>query len=603
MNSSNPSRRCPPRDTRWCRPFRLAGIVSTALALLPVALPAASLTASLDRDTIFAGETANFSLAFEGGVPQNIPAPPAAPGLVFTHIGQSTQITFVNGRRSSSLTYNYLLRAAQPGDYVIPAISVAVDGTTLTSLPVKLKVLKQGETAPEADLAGKAAFLKLVVPKSQIYLGEVLPLEIRLYALHGRLVQAPQISQEGFTVGKMVQQQTTRTIVNNQYYNMAVFKSFVIGAKTGQLKLGPATLLLKVPHPQTRVDFWGEPLAWMDLTLQSDGTTIDVLPLPADNVPRDFTGAVGNYSLSATASTNTVTVGDPITLTVQIAGQGPIESLILSSIEHWKDFKTYPPVTKVETSDQFGLQGVKTFEQVVVPDTPQLTELPPIAFSFFDPDKKAYRTVVHPATPITVRPSTAPVAQPTVVAGTGQNRDEANTATDIVHIKTRPGTLAHIRPTLIQQAWFLVLQGVPLLAWIGAVVWRRREEKLAHNPRLRRRREVDRTIRDGLAELRRLAAGNQSEEFFATVFRLLQERLGERLDLPAFAITEAVIEERLSPRGTPADTLASVHELFQVCNQARYAPQRTSRELASLIPKVERALGDLQRIQSQAATP
>ena len=42
-----------------------------------------------------------------------------------------------------------------------------------------------------------------------------------------------------------------------------------------------------------------------------------------------------------------------------------------------------------------------------------------------------------------------------------------------------------------------------------------------------------------------LASGSliDSDQFFATLSRLLQEQLGERLDLPASAITEAVIEE------------------------------------------------------------
>ncbi|HKS35656.1 MAG TPA: hypothetical protein VJW76_00600, partial [Verrucomicrobiae bacterium] len=73
--------------------------------------------------------------------------------------------------------------------------------------------------------------------------------------------------------------------------------------------------------------------------------------------------------------------------------------------------------------------------------------------------------------------------------------------------------------------------------------------------------------------------------------------LGERLDMPASAITEAVLEEHLRPRGLAEETLKSLHELFQVCNQARYAPQRSSEELASLVPRVERALASLRRLK------
>jgi len=62
------------------------------------------------------------------------------------------------------------------------------------------------------------------------------------------------------------------------------------------------------------------------------------------------------------------------------------------------------------------------------------------------------------------------------------------------------------------------------------------------------------------------------------------------------AITEAVIDEHLRTRNVPDQTLTALHELFQICNQARYAPQRSSHELASFIPKVEATLSELQNI-------
>ncbi len=73
--------------------------------------------------------------------------------------------------------------------------------------------------------------------------------------------------------------------------------------------------------------------------------------------------------------------------------------------------------------------------------------------------------------------------------------------------------------------------------------------------------------------------------------------MGERLDLPASAITEAVIDERLRPDGVPETALQALEELFLTCNQARYAPQRSSSELASLVPKVEQMLRELQRLE------
>src|ERR1019366_8646518 len=75
--------------------------------------------------------------------------------------------------------------------------------------------------------------------------------------------------------------------------------------------------------------------------------------------------------------------------------------------------------------------------------------------------------------------------------------------------------------------------------------------------------------------------------------------LGERLDLPAPAITEAVLDD-LPQKNLRPETPALLHELFHACNQYRYTPERTSREMASLIPKVKAALQDL---RAMPATP
>jgi hypothetical protein len=109
---------------------------------------------------------------------------------------------------------------------------------------------------------------------------------------------------------------------------------------------------------------------------------------------------------------------------------------------------------------------------------------------------------------------------------------------------------------------------------------------------------VAQVVRQGLRDLHRLAAENNSDEFFATLVRLLQEQLGERLDMPASAITEAVIEERLRPRGVPEATLTSLRELFQTCNFARYAPVKSSQELAAMIPNIETVLRNLQEMKA-----
>jgi hypothetical protein len=301
--------------------------------------------------------------------------------------------------------------------------------------------------------------------------------------------------------------------------------------------------------------------------------------------------------MNVSAGPTNVAVGDPITIRVQLTGKGAFDTLNLPDQFTNEDFKAYPPSVKAtETSDQFGLQGSKTFEQVVVPQNAEVKELPPISFSFFDPEQASYHTLTQPALKLLVRPGAAS-PQPTITTANRRAEQESPPpAQDIVPIKTRLGTVAQIGAPLIEQPWFLALQSVPVLALISSVIIRRRADNYANNPKLRRQKQVAQIVRDGLIELQRFAAENKSDEFFAGLFRLLQEQLGERLNLPAFSITEAVIEEHLKPRHVPEATLNQVQQLFQSCNLARYAPIRSSQELAAFIPRLETTLRELQSL-------
>ena len=75
-----------------------------ALALLalfaPTGAPAATFTASLDRDTVTLGESATLSLACVGGTPRSVPTPANIPSLQITYVGPSSQFSVINGEVS-----------------------------------------------------------------------------------------------------------------------------------------------------------------------------------------------------------------------------------------------------------------------------------------------------------------------------------------------------------------------------------------------------------------------------------------------------------------------------------------------------------------------
>ena len=584
------------------------------LGLVFAAAPAfaASFTASLDREMISLGETATLSLAFEDVSPDSVPSPPAISNLQINYVGPSSQHSIINGQVSSSVRYVFSVTPRQAGDYKIPAITANVGGQRMSSQPLSLKVLKPNAPSPEAINSGaQPVFLKLTLPKKDVYIGEVITAELQFYFRQGvQLADQPHLTAtptEGFTLGKIAAGQQRQVQVGNAIYTLLPATVVLKAIKTGPVTVGPITaaVIVQSPSQNRRRGSFFEQFGFEDpfnagerkqLSIATETLTAQSLPLP-DNAPTDFDGAVGNYTMTATAGPTNVVAGDPITVRVQITGRGSLDALNLPAQAAWKNFKSYPPTSKIETTDQFGLQGTKTFEQVITPESPDIKELPAFTFSFFDPDAKQYRSLTQPAVALTVRPGGLAPAPVVAASSKFATADAPPPRQDIVHIKPRPGTLARIAPPLIQQPWFLAVQSVPVLAWLAAVGWRKRADSLANNPRLRRQRQVAQIIRAGLLELRRHATANQSEEFFATLFRLLQEQLGERLDCPASAITEAVLEEKLRPRGVDEGTLGRLHELFQTCNLARYAPITSGQELAALIPKLESALREVQEVK------
>ncbi len=246
------------RPARSAWGWSLALVVMGLMFLLPLAANAASFTATVDRDTFTTGESITLSLNFEGGEPSAQPTFPAIPGLSISDPSRSVQQFYsfngTSAESSSHVTYSYSVTATKPGTYTIPAMNAVIGGQTFASQPVLLKVLEAGKGQASAG----GAFLKLLVPKSEAYIGEILPVDVQLYyqALNGG--EMPQIKEEGFTLGKMLKAGESGTIYNGRQFTVVTLKTFVVPAKVGKLDLGPATMQVNVPKPNSRRNIFGQ---------------------------------------------------------------------------------------------------------------------------------------------------------------------------------------------------------------------------------------------------------------------------------------------------------------------------------------------------------
>ena len=572
-------------------------VLLLAVTLLLRTAGAATFTATLDRDALALGESATLALTFEGGSPGTVPTP-SVDGLLFTQTGNSRSINIVNGAMSSTVTIAFSVQPQREGEFTIPALTAEVAGQPLATEPLKIKISKPSAPSAEAVNSGnEIAFLKLNFPKLKMFTGESALMRLDLYLREevqpAGNFQLNSANHDGFSTGKTVElpSQRHRVQLGNHIFNVIPLSIPLTAVKTGVYPLGPFTASLIIVMPGGNI--FGQ--EQRQITLTTEAVNVETLPLPAENRPANFSGAIGDFTLTATAGPTTVTVGDPVTVRVQISGHGSMDTLTLPTQADWQNFKTYPPTAKLETSDPFGFRGQKIFEQIVSPLNADVHELPPVTFPFFNPDDGQYHTLTQLAVPLTVRPAGAtPLPN---VAGNKNAADEKPVA-DILPIKESLGNIDGKSVTLIAQPKFIALQTVPVLALLAAFVWRQRTDNLANNPRLRRRRAVAQLVRGGINDLNKFAAENKSNEFFAMLFRLLQEQLGERLDCPATAITEADVDQRLIRLGISPATLQSLHELFQFCNQARYAPIQTRQELAAIAEKFKKTAGELQEVKA-----
>ena len=557
---------------------------------------------SLSRSTIAVGESASLTVSINSSDLESAPQVPSVDGLTIVQSSASQSVNIINGVRTVSIKIGYSVSASREGEFTLGPVSVQAGGKQLKSQTVVLKVTAAtAPSTPQGVDVSKVAFIQLQVAKQEVYMGEVFPVEMNLFFQNAR-AEMPQLKTDGFSLSSPPLHTQGRVRLPNGIFQQHTFRQAGKALKTGELELGPAQSKMDIQVPVQEVDpFFGNLIQRyrsQPMTVKSDVIKLKVLPLPEEGRPQSFNGAIGRFNFQATAAKNEVVVGDPVILQVSVTGVGTWDSVQLPLMDSWHDFKIYPPNSEFKPLDDLGIQGVKNFELVVVPENSGVKEIPAMAFSYFDTDARQYQIINLKPIPLKVRASSGAPVQPTVSSGEVKAAaDEPAAAKDILHIKPHFGTSVSLSAPALGSPWFWAVNTLPLLGWAMLVFQRKQAERAARDPRAQRARAVAQSEAAGLSELSKLAAASKSREFFDLLARLLQERLGERLDAPASAITEAVLDEQLAPLGASSELRAALHALFQACNQARYAPVSDVAKLDALVEQARTTLGLLTALE------
>lgn len=538
-----------------------------------------SITTTIDPAEVAAGESASLTITISGvqSAPM-LPIPPV-PGLTIAGVGQSVNMELVNGRANTSVAQTHRVTPARPGRYVIPAVTVEIDGKTLRTRPVRLVARPAGAApSPGAPRPAEALRIELTLPDRPIYVGQVVTAELQLLVRDGsRVSSVTPLELEGsaFTVKLDTNRsRQTRENVDGVGYTTVRWPVALSAVSAGTHALNASlTVTGSVPEAGGRQqrglfdDFFGR--REQNFPLRSAPRDVIVLPLPSEGRPADFTGAIGEFRLAVTAAPTTVTVGDPITTRIVVEGNGNFDRVNLPELTNPSGFKTYAPKTDLQTTDGLGLIGTKTFEQAVVPERADVGALPPRRLSYFDPELGRYETVTSAPVPlqITAAPS-APVPPQAAAPAPAETKRATPESFELAPNRVALGTLHTDGRPLALRPWFLVLQLVPLLAAGAVWVLARRRERLLADAGHQRRLAAGRAVSEQMTAMERAVASGDEAAFFNAARRAIQERVGAPPPRPATSLTLDEVERTL-PDGT--EVRGAVRDVFRTADAIAYS--------------------------------
>lgn len=610
------------------RKFPRALLLVILVALCPfrsVLAETPSVTAVLSNSEVSVGETVRLQIRVMGSRSAEAPQTIDVDGLQIHRTGTSQRFELNNTNMSSSVLYDYTVLPQRPGTFKIPPQTIRIGNTSLRTPELKLNVVdspnssaRSAQKSPNAQAApGKAAFAELIVPKTSAYVGEIVPVVIRLgFYTRGRaqLADPPALTGQGFTVQKLQPpDQSQREVIDGQTYDVLTFKTAIAAARPGKFEIGPveAGALVVVPRRPSNSrsrspfdlfnlddpfsdPFFADPFSTFGqrekVVVKSQPVAIEIKPLPA-NAPSSFSGAVGNFTMGVDANPKSVQVGDPITVTATISGRGNFDRVNAPVLEDERGWHKYPPSGKFKQDDDVGISGAKAFETVLSPNEKKQT-LSPFAFSFFDPLKEQYVTLRSEAIPIRVEGGAAPAlgaaavqsgsATPATAAATAKETPKPQ---DILYQLTdRPSHPQSFTPLYARSSFWLV-QVVPFLGLLGFVGWKIRQARMDN----RDARRLAALHHESAELMRRLRRDDVSpQEYFSQASRAVQLKtaLARNIDPNAVDVDAATAAFQLDENARE-----QLRQLFEHSDELRYSGARNGIEIVS--PDSRRQVLDL----------
>ncbi len=383
-------------------------------ALLPLLAAGATLKSSVMPPIVRQGEPFNLIFEADTEVPPQLMT--AIPDMRI--VGSSSSTRLNNGRASSAAVYTCV--AATVGEQTIPALDLKVGGVMMKSEPLKLTVRPSSPASPAAPAAQKTAGTataagtpsaaadeppagygepqpgKLVsavglLPggRTRFYVGEVIPLELRLF-FKPEYVYLERIEYPDLELGKsLITDFGSINRRNPQFASMTQNDVSVRGVHyvlidflTSFKPISSGSIKLKVTQNLVMTTRDGRAEQTLDYALPE----ITVSPLPPPPAGFKSLDLLGYWDVKVEQNLTAVPAGQAVTLTVTVVGDGALDNLKPPTLEI-PDCRVYPPEIK-----KFDGYNTAQITYIVIPLKPGKIDFP-LDLATFDTASGTYRTV------------------------------------------------------------------------------------------------------------------------------------------------------------------------------------------------------------------
>ena len=636
--------------------MKKTGILFAILLLTAGSLAWASevqVAGAVDKNQAQVDEEISFTIKILGGQ-GNIQAPrlPAFQGFDSFYTGRTSQFTFVNGKSSSTVEFNYVLVPKVAGRFMLNPVEVWIEGKRYQTESIQLEVvgpqvqpapprtpilpqraLTQGPAAPPAAAPQSAGgtlplalqddnlFVKASVDKATVYPNEQIILTYTLYTRYDTRYEGfeeePSVSGfwiEDFPLERDLGRETV-SLNGKRYVKADIRKIALFPTAPASYTIQPGTLKVSIQEqPKTSSlfdDFFDDSFfsgagffgRRMERLLKPAPLIVTARPFPETGKPKSFNGAAGQFRLSASVDKAGVKQNEPVNLKLVIEGEGNIETLSKPTTPELTGFKIYDGDSSSELLKTGGnIGGRKTFEIIFIPTEAGELSIPPLEFSFFEPHRGNYQTLRSQAFPLHVTPSTEPLRLPQEVAEKETFKKEVRLeAKDIRYLHEEfPSERSRKIQSFVY--WILVAgNAVGFFLVVNGLFRNRQEEVFSRDLGLKRRKLARQVAEKRLQGLKRLAGSRKPEEadpFLGEAEKILSEYICNKFNVSAYHVTREWVEGKLREELGPEDPLLKkTGEFYALAAEARYGkgalPVEERQEFIGLIQNVIRRIEKL----------